>query len=189
MTHFPTVSNDPGVQAHYARCRQQGTSHALAEMFALGQPPMSNTDREFLEGRGGCYDQFPGQHGIGEMYRRKAEAAGVSPQGKVYVSGLARFPGDPEAWVSGRGDAQRLCEQRGWACEGSVKVKLRQPEAAPCKGGLASDLVDDLVEKRLADVPLGERVSVQDVRESVVAAHAPHWAPREIVPALTTQGA
>lgn len=109
---------------HYCECREQGTSHVLAEMFALASPPMSNTDREFLEGR--CNgNQFTGQEWVADRLKKQAEELGQSTTGKVYVSGLARFPGDPEAWVSGRGDVQRTLERRGWGSEGAVNVEAR----------------------------------------------------------------
>src|SRR5271154_7062156 len=105
----------PAQQAHYDRCIAEGTSPVLAEMFALGQPPMSNTDREFLAGTENGR-QFEGQEEVGDYYRQEATKAGVNTTGKVYKNGLARFPGDPEAWVSGRGDVQRVIEERGWNC-------------------------------------------------------------------------
>jgi len=176
---YPRVSDSGYVQAHYNACRMDGVPHKLAEMFALGQPPMSNTDREFLEGQGGCYDQFGGNEFLGNFYAAQAKKAGVSTTGKVYLSGLARYPGDPEAWVSGRGDAQRVLEQRGWGAHGALNVKVRDCEPAG-KGGLASDVVDSLVAERLAEVPAGERADREALRESVVSRHAPHWAPTEI---------
>lgn len=164
------MSESFAVQTHYEDCRDQGTSHNLALMFALGQPPMSNTDREFLERRGGCYDQFKGEELAGEYYRRRALAAGVNPTGKVYMSGLAAFPGDPQAWVSGRGDVQRVCEERGWGCEGSVKVKL-QKVAEPTGGGVAQDIID------AEAVPLAQEagIPVEEAREKVYDLRKPHW--------------
>lgn len=152
---WPEVSRDPGVQAHYEACRREGTSHALAEMFALAQPPMSNTDREFLEGH--CNGrQFEKTPQIGDLYRRQAAAAGVDPTGKVYVSGLARFPGDPHAWVGGRGDVAATCEANGWACRGSVTVKGEPPP--PVEVGVADDLVAEHAERAIeSDPSLAER--------------------------------
>ena len=115
-----------GRQAHFAYwdMRTAGQSARLAEMLALGAPPMSNTDREFLEGRcnGNQFDGGPLRQDIGDRFRKVAEAAGQSVKGKVYIGGLARFPGDPHAWVSDRGDVKRIVEGRGWKCEGSVEV-------------------------------------------------------------------
>lgn len=123
LQKWPVISRNDEQQALYVALRMDGMSHPLAEMLALQSPPMSNTDREFLEGRGGCYDQFKGQQEVGDYYSRLARGAGVDTTGKVYLSGLAAYPGDPRAWVSGRGDVKKVCEERGWSCDGSVKVK------------------------------------------------------------------
>ncbi len=161
---------------HYAQCLKNGCSEKLAEMLALGSPPMSNTDREFLAGRGGCYDQFAGNEAMGNYYKRVAESQGQNTTGKVYLSGLAEYPGDPRAWVTGRGDVQRLCEEKGWGCEGSVKMPVRRV-AEVTGGGLASDLVDEEVQARLAENPEQRAL---DVREKVIEERAPYWAKREI---------
>ncbi len=170
-----TVSDNNEVQYHYLKCRAEGTSHMLAEMFAHQQPPMSNTDREFLEGRGGCYDQFQGSP-QGEYYRQVAESEGFNPQGKVYLSGLANYPGDPRAWVSGRGDVQRVCEERGFDADGAVRVRAaRHRDMAPAGGGVAEDLVEARLERELqADPGLQERPR-DEVKEEVREMITPHW--------------
>jgi hypothetical protein len=123
---LPQISDDRVVQAFYERLRWQGVSHALAEMLALQQPPGSKTDREFLTASENNR-QFQDCPHIGNLYRRQAAAAGVSIQGKKYLSALARYPGDPEAWVTDRADVRRICEARGWDCQGDVRVKGRDP--------------------------------------------------------------
>lgn len=108
----------------YWDIRKKGSSAKLAEMLALGIPPMSNSDREFLEGHanGNQFDKGPLANEQGDRLRKVAEQGGQNVKGKVYIGGLARFPGDPEAWVSDRGDVKRVVEKRGWKCEGSVGV-------------------------------------------------------------------
>jgi hypothetical protein len=91
-------------------------------MLASQSPPMSNTDREFLEGQ---HRQFEKQPRLGDELKRVAELHGQSTTGKIYLGQLARFPGDPEAWVDGRGDVKRICEQRGWSCDGAIQVAAR----------------------------------------------------------------
>jgi hypothetical protein len=144
------------------------------EMVLSRTPPMSSTDREFLEGH--CNgSQFEGQDYIADRYRREALAAGVDPKGKVYLGGLARYPGDPEAWVSGRGDVKRVVESRGWGCEGSVNVKSRPLGVERKPVPVAEDLVRERVLEHLASVPAGEKVDVEGVREKVVNEMKPHW--------------
>jgi hypothetical protein len=100
-------------------------SARLAEMLALQSPPMSSSDREFLEGKvdnGHLFGGGPLAEDMGERYKKVAEAGGQNVKGKVYIGGLARVPGDPEAWVSDRGDVKRVIEARGWKCQGAVEV-------------------------------------------------------------------
>lgn len=173
---FPVISTNPRVQAHYEACRREGTSHSLAEMFALRQPPMSNTDREFLEGH--CNgNQFEKTPEIGEAYKRVARAHGQNPAGKVYLSGLARFPGDPEAWVSGKGDVENILDRRGWGAEGAVHREIKNV-AEPEQIAVAPDIVDREVEEILETVPPEDRprVDVEDLREQVIEKRKPHWA-------------
>jgi hypothetical protein len=168
---WPVVSDDLDVQAHYEHCRDEGTTHSLAEMFALQSPPMSDSDREFLEGRGGCYAQFANDHSQDDRYGRmvaaKAKAAGVSIQGKIFQSGLARFSGDPEAWVSGKSDVKALCEKRGWGCKGAVKVEMADVEGPPAID-IAADIVDRVVGQEVAKNPeAGRGRNRLDLREKV----------------------
>lgn len=143
---YPVVSTDPEVQQFYVTCRESGTAHNLAEMFALCQAPSVMTDAVFLEGRHSG-SQFEKSPAVGDFYKRVAEQAGQDITGKTYVSGLARYPGDPEAWVSSRGDVRRVCEQRGWGCTGAVEV----PVSKIAETGGPYRVADDLVEAR-ADV-------------------------------------
>jgi hypothetical protein len=153
-----------------------GCEDTLRAMLESRQGPSLMTDAVFLEGRGGgCYDQFDGNEAMGNYYRRVAESHGQDVTGKWYLSSLAAFPGDPRAWVSGRGDVAKVLEERGWGGEGAVSRPVTNV-AEVTGGGLASDLADELVAARLASDP-GARP--QDVREAVIASHAPHWARRE----------
>ena len=163
-------------QKRYDRMRAEGLSHNLAEMFALQAPPFGMTDNVFLEGH--CNgEQFAGTPDIGDMYGREARANGVNPKGKVYLAGLARYPGDHEAWVSGRGDVQRICETRGWGCRGAVNVKAAEAHEPPADVRIAPDIVDAQVANILDSVPESDRtrVDVQDLREQVTERISPKW--------------
>jgi hypothetical protein len=182
---LPRVSEDEAVQARYEAMRRKGESHRLAEMLAFGQGPALLTDAVFLENHcNGSQWAGPAQEWIGDLYKQEAAKAGVDVKGKIYLGGLARFPGDPEAWVSGRGDVKRVCESRGWGCTGAVEVKRQEPlTPAPVKA-VADDIVKDLVEAKLDLLPEEERrraegpggqAILEGLREEVVSTHAPHW--------------
>jgi hypothetical protein len=164
-------------QERYDQMRVEGLSHNLAEMFALQAPPqIAGTDSVFLEGH--CNgSQFDGQEWIGDMYQDEATKAGVNTKGKVYLGGLARYPGDPEAWVTSRGDVKRVCEERGWGCDGAVKVKAREALGPPEEVGLADDIVDNKVVEIMEHVPERERpyVDVRDLKEQVKDKMTPKW--------------
>lgn len=163
----------PEQKVHYERCLAEGTSPKLAEMFALGIPPMSNSDREYLEGR--CNgNQFESQPWVGDLYRRRAADAGVSTTGMVYEPQLADYPGDPSAWVSGRGDVQRVCEERGWGCRGAVTTKRREEAPGP-EIDVADDIVEETVVRRVEKDPsLGERPLLEVMHETKDQIK-PHW--------------
>lgn len=171
-----TISKDSKVQKHYEMCLSQGTSETLSEMFALGQPPMSNTDREFMEGF--CNgNEFEKQPWIGDMYKKEASAAGVSITGKRYMSSLADYPGDPTAWVSDRGDVQRVAEEKGIACQGSVNYRPPAPISGPVDMPLADDIVADKVSEIVSGLPKADRprIDTADLAEQVREALTPHW--------------
>ena len=168
--NLPIVSTEPWIQLHYEKCRLEGTSHKLAEMFAFAQPPMSNSEREFMEGR---WNQFEKTPHLGDAYAAESHSKGISTKGKIYLHSLASYPGDPKAWVSDKGDVARVCEERGWDCDGAVKV--RSHALGPKKAGPA--VADDIV---AAEVPgvlaSGQAKTVEEAKEKIIQKRKPHWA-------------
>jgi hypothetical protein len=160
-------------RAEYDALVAEGLSHNLAEMFVTRRPPQSKTDAEFFQGR---WNQFADTPHLGDSYRQVAEAHGQSTTGKVYLSGLARFPGDPQAWVDGRGDVERVIDRHGWGAEGTVNRPLRTV-AAPEMIPVAPDLVDREVGEILETVDPRDRarVDVDDLREQVVEKRKGPW--------------
>ncbi len=143
-------------------------------MLALQSPPMSNTDREFLQGNvnGSQFERKPAH---GDAYAKVAKKAGQSVKGKIYLSGLARFPGDPEAWVEGRGDVKRLIESRpGWSCDGAVTVRQPREEQSP-PVDIAPSLVEELAQDAMENDPGLAEKPAEEVREKIRSKHKPHW--------------
>jgi hypothetical protein len=171
---WPIVSNDPAIQAAYVEYREGGTPHLMADMLAFRQPPgVIGSDRAFLEGH--CNgNQFEKNQLLGHAYAEDAKAAGVNTKGKVYLSSLAAFPGDPKAWVSGRDDAKRVIEERGWGCHGSINVKMREV-AQPTGGGVADSLVNEHTARTLESTPEPVK-NVAELREQVKENLTPYWA-------------
>ncbi len=177
--NYPTVAycnrlKGARIQAAYIAMRLDGLGHKLADMFAHQQPPMSNTDREFLEGHtnGSQFEKTPG---VGDYYAREAKAQGVDITGAVYINSLAAYPGDPKAWVRGRGDLEAVVKERNWSCQGSSNIK-GDPREGPADVRIADDLVESkMIDRMEADPALalkGREDLFQETREMI----QPHWA-------------
>lgn len=159
----PFVSNRPDVQAFYIRMRINGESHTMAEMLALRKfPGVQGTDSTFMAGT--HHQDTP----LDQVRHQYAQQAGVDTNGKRYLSGLARFPNDPEAWVSGRGDVLRICRERGWNCRGLVEYEA--PEAEPTPDlPIGEDIVRTHVQDCLEQYDQGDITPklVEDIKERV----------------------
>ena len=169
------VSQDFDIQVRYWEMRLNGQSHNMAEMLATRTfPGARGTDRAFMQGRyhqtgGGQFAHLPA--GSVQEYMRKAEEAGVNPTGKWYSGGLARFPGDPRAWVDGLSDVKRVAEERGAEVSGAIDVRPpTDQEVVPRPYRVASDLVQARVAEAIADNPdLGHGRKRLDLEEALTA--------------------
>ena len=157
--------------ANYARMRRMGESHKMSEMLTLRTFPATRTDKEFLKG---THEQFADAPGIGDRYRAIAEAHGLSTNGLVYMRGLARFPGDPQAWVNGRGDVARIAEERGWGVTGAVECQRREVQPDPdiaIADEIVADLATDLVEEGMD--PMEATELARDIRSGKIDNYDP----------------
>jgi hypothetical protein len=160
-----TISANPEIQNAYDAMRAAGESHALAEMLALRTfPGVRGLDSDFNKGR--CNgEQFANCPALGDHFRRVAEGAGVSTTGKTYLRGLAEYPGDPAAWVSGTSDVLRVARERGLRVEGAVDYTPPAPARGPDPDvPVAADIVEARVDACLEADPGARR---EDVRERV----------------------
>jgi hypothetical protein len=102
-----------------------------AEMCALQEPPgTKGSDRAFMEGRLNqqWLDGMPKKQANNIL--REARAAGINPNGKVYMGGLAdgRAHRDPMAWVDSTADILKVAKARNLTVEGAV---THQGQAVP----------------------------------------------------------
>lgn len=131
--------------ARYAMMVAAGESHNMAEVLATRKFPGTRTDVEFNHSR--CNgNQFEALPQLGDWYRAEAERHGVNPVGQFYHSGLADYPGDPTAWIGGRGDAIRVAKEKGLRLSGLVDYDPGD------RGYIPPD-----------DIPLGEDILRQSV--------------------------
>lgn len=142
---WPLMARDQHTQWIYEFHREFGASHeeAVAHMRGQGMPGVIGGDTNFW--RGNWADQA-----LPASYHQSAAAAGVSTTGKRYLGQLAKFPGDPAAWVSGVDDVAKRCRQEGWGCSGEVKVQGARylPDPGPAQ---PYEPAPDLVEEAMLD--------------------------------------
>jgi hypothetical protein len=166
------ISDDPEVQGRYEEMLAAGESASIAELLATRKTPGCRTDTAFLLGR---HEGF----GLKNPHQIKVlKARGADPNG-VYIGGLARFPLDPQAVVSGRSAIRNICKKQGWSCEGEVNVSKSTDNLDPGPGiGLADDIVERKLKEEaakdpsLVSTPKKRERAKQDIREK----HTPHWA-------------
>lgn len=132
------------------------------------------TDDVFLAGRRNNA-QFVDHPKLGHFYKGVAEGEGLDTTGRTYISGLAAYPGDPRAWVSGRGDAKRLLEERGWSSEGAVNVKAREPLNPPADVAVDPRLIDSEAAQRQETGQMLGCKSVPELKEKLTALRG--WKP------------
>jgi len=152
----------------------KGTVPRMAEMFALQSPPRAMTDAVMFEGIGSLSKQYDGEDVYLKEIISASRAHGHEPgKNDMYMENLARFKGDPEAFVpptGGRGHIQKVCESRGIPCDGSVKVKGRDP-APPKKVRLGGDMVDQIESRMVKDNPDLKHVDRSELRSGIIEKH------------------
>jgi hypothetical protein len=144
----PKISDKFDQQVFYFRMIRDGQSHRMAEMLATRSfPGIRGTDSTFMAGS-------HMQDGLLDGVRqRMAKAAGVDTNGKRYIAGLANFPGDPEAWVSGLSDVRRICADRGWNCHGAFEYEAPEPLLPPAPDvPIAADILANQLSSELEGV-------------------------------------
>ena len=158
---FPFVSAEPETQAKYEAMRLAGESHNCAEMFATRRFPGVKTDSVFNEGKfSGTAERCDPEE---VWLRDQAESQGVSTNGKWYCRGLASFPGDPTAWIDGRGDVLRIAKEKNMAVHGYVEQGNIDMDP-----GNDVEIADDIIEDEVQDIlDSNPGVCVEQVRDEV----------------------
>jgi hypothetical protein len=149
----------------------------MAELLAARKFPGVATDTTFLSGFGSLEKQFQGDTQSLNETVSKARSLGYNPGvNDVYIPTMARFQGDPEAFLKageGRGKIRKLCEKRGTGCSGAVSVTAREPERDPLELApkLHPKLVDEEVRRMVKRNPSNRRRNIREMREEVIAKH------------------
>lgn len=167
------VSDNPAVQSRYDELVASGESHRMAELLACRQFPATRTDVSLWQGRHGQDKEMesPRSRKHAERRRAKARSAGVNPDANMYISGLARFPGDPMAYVATRGEAKERAKAMGRQLLGVVNYTPpgfhdQHTEEKPYR--VADDIVADAVTmKRQKIKDAGESLSQREAADLI----------------------
>lgn len=170
---YPLVSMDPQQQADYLEMRAGGMGHACAEMLALQQPPgLHGTDSIFMAGsvNGKQFERAPW---LGKAYKQISERLRPGcTSGAEYKSQLAKYAGDPDAWVKGTSDVKRAAAIKGVDVDG---VSVSHKSSAVCEKApvpLAPDILRRHASRMMAVNPT---LSKQEAVEQALYKHTPRW--------------
>ena len=173
IPHYPVEYQfDVTPLALYVKMRHSGQSHAMPAMCATQKAPKAMSDRELFSGIGRLDQQYEPRYIEEIVYNARVHGYNPNPN-DMYMQNLARFPGDPEAFVpptGGRGHIKKVCEDRGLPCEGAVNVKGGEPRP-PEPVRLAADLAEDIVKKRIQRNPDLAKVPRKDLTQQVIEDH------------------
>lgn len=181
---YPELTREPDILANkqwlaeYVAMRENGQPHGFAAMLVTQSPPACRTDNTFFENRG-TLDQQLGREV--NHYTEIAEQNGYRPGARdVYEPGLARFQGDPEAFVpatGGRAHVKKVLEKRGYRVTNGVGVPsgicatpLESLEPVKSKP-LANDIIRENAKRILKEEPDKRKLSKNELRELVVERH------------------
>lgn len=166
--------------AQYMRMRSNGESDRMASMISLAKCAGLDTDDVFFSGSKPLYDQFESSRML-QRHLDVAKRFGFTPPANaVYFPNLARFKGDPEAYVTraqGRAYIRQLLERRGWSAEGGVNVKGREPESDPLALENCRPLGEDIIRSRMSEMvsndPSLKTADRRELRSQILAKHGP----------------
>ena len=95
---YPTISDNRAVQCAYVAMRQAGQSHNMAEMLATRQVPSLRTNTTLLAAHSRHKSRYCwGNDKHTKCVHGAAKQYGLNPDN--YVETLARYPGDPQAFL------------------------------------------------------------------------------------------
>ena len=157
---------------HYLTMIKNGQTPRFAEMCATQTPPgVRGTDRAVMQHRlnGEWLDAMPKSQAARIL--AEAKSAGISVEGKYYMSGLAdkRGPADPAAWIDSAADIKKVAMARNLHVSGIVDhtaCEVEPPKAKP----LSEGAMRSLMRKYRKEHP---NKKAGELREMIVDKHAP----------------
>ena len=151
----------------------------LQEVLGNRKMPAIRTDSQFLANHGTLENQFDGDQRQLKSVTDTAKKHGYNPSpNDTYIPTLARFPGDPLAFVppdSPKGHIRKVCEATDRACEGDVTVDREAKQPAETIR-LGEDLVQEEAAMRIMENPEEARKPKEQLRNEILDKHGakPH---------------
>jgi len=146
----------------------------MDEVLRSRRMPAIRTDSQFLANHGTLDKQFEGDDRQLEAITGKAKKNGYNPSpNDTYIPSLARFPGDPLAFVpsgSPKSHIKKVCEATDRACEGDVSVE-RQRKKPKETVRLAEDLVQEEAAQRIMENPEEALKPKEQLRNEILDKH------------------
>ena len=146
----------------------------MDEVLRSKKMPTIRTDSQFLANHGTLDKQFEGDKRQLDSVTETAKKHGYNPNpNDTYIPTLARFPGDPLAFVpagSPKNHIKKVCEATDRACEGDVTVERtkRKPKRTV---RLGDDLVQEEAAMRIAENPDEALKPQEQLRNEILDKH------------------
>jgi hypothetical protein len=151
----------------------------LGEILSAHRAPGAVTTDNYTRGRGTLDQQFPGEVGQRQLKYlvKQAQRKGYTPKHTdIYESQLAKFAGDPAAFVSSGSDAlahvRTVCEERNTSCRGAYTRQRIIPEQKEQKPFLSKSLLKKYTREAIAQDPSLARKSKREITDAVVDKYA-----------------
>lgn len=150
----------------------------MADILESHVMPGGMTDDSWLAQHGTLEKQFAGDPDGLNAVIAGAKKHGITPNpNSVYMPSLAKEVGDPQAFVMGRGDVERVCRDRNVDCIptsiGAPKHTRITREPKTVKPHLAPDLAAQMAKKMVERNPELKRLDKSDLIAEVNRVHAP----------------
>ena len=163
------------VNGKYINCDDSPPPESrMDEVLSSRKMPSIRTDSQFLANHGTLDKQFEGDERQLSSVTETAKKHGYSPSpNDTYIPTLARFPGDPLAFVpagSPKNHIKKVCEATDRACEGDVSVE--RSRKSPSKTvRLGEDLVQEEAAMRIFQNPAEALKPQEQLRNEILDKH------------------
>ena len=167
LTYQTMVSRDRA--AIYLMARNQGTSPRMALMFACQQAPEARTDDQWWTGNKPFWQEHDGRmtKNIQDACARNGVTLGRNDD---YIPWLAKFPGDPDAVISGHGSPRERIKRAQRLLEQHQERKATKPRVP-----LAEDYIKDKFDDLCGEHPELRRATPKEkrkIRNQIIRKHA-----------------